>query len=153
VILNGNDIGIWKMKIRDTVGNGVHVEGSTKVWIEKCLIEDIGEFGIRLAGRIGFAAEEVIDSIVEKNKITAPQSEGIVVQGDRNVLEKNIKRNWSRLIRKVYETECPRCEQPMRVVASTWPLYISPATGSEIGLYAAINNPIGTDRRILTVGI
>ena len=38
-----------------------------------------------------------------------------------DLCSREIKRNWSRLIQKVYETdplECPRCKHPMRVVAS-----------------------------------
>jgi hypothetical protein len=38
-----------------------------------------------------------------------------------DLCSREVKRNWSRLIRKVYETDpmvCPRCEHPMRVIAS-----------------------------------
>lgn len=38
-----------------------------------------------------------------------------------DLCSREVKRNWARLIRKVYETDpmvCPRCEYPMRVIAS-----------------------------------
>jgi hypothetical protein len=47
--------------------------------------------------------------------------DGVPTVLEPDLCSREIKRNWSRLIRKVYETDplvCPRCEHPMRVIAS-----------------------------------
>ena len=47
--------------------------------------------------------------------------DGVPTVLEPDLCSREIKRNWSRLIRKVYEADplvCPRCEHPMRVIAS-----------------------------------
>ena len=47
--------------------------------------------------------------------------DGVPTVLEPDLCSREVKRNWSRLIRKVYETDplvCRRCKHPMRVIAS-----------------------------------
>jgi len=78
---------IEKCVIRDTVRSGVRVEGSANVVIRSCKFADIGDAGVVLTtDSLGIGTS---DCTIYRNEFKSADDDAIVVQGDRNTIEKN----------------------------------------------------------------